>query len=94
MRLHATLYMKAECHLCEATRADLERLQKRHPHTLELVDITTDQELLRRYGERIPVLQVGADEYAAPLGPAVLERALRQAATEQAQASERRARHG
>jgi len=80
--LHATLYMKPDCHLCEATRADLERLGTRHPHTLELVDITTHPHLMREYGERIPVLKVGAREYAAPLEPADLERALQQAAAE------------
>lgn len=82
MNVHATLYMKADCHLCEATLAELERLQARHPHTLALVDITTHAELMRQYGERIPVLKIGSREYAAPLGPALLERALRQGADE------------
>jgi len=81
------LYMKADCHLCEATRADLERLRARHPHTLELVDITTDAALMRQYGERIPVVRVGGREYAAPLTAADLERALRQAAAERVRAS-------
>jgi hypothetical protein len=85
MKLQATLYMKADCHLCEATLADLHRLRARHPHTLELVDITADDELMRRYGERIPVLKIGAREYAAPLARADLECALQQAAAEQAQ---------
>jgi hypothetical protein len=80
MTLHATLYMKADCHLCEATLADLARLRARHPHTLELVDITTDADLMRLYGERIPVLKVGGREHDAPLAPAVLERAFAQAA--------------
>jgi hypothetical protein len=34
---------------------------------------------MRRYGERIPVVEVGGREYAAPLSLAVLERALREA---------------
>jgi hypothetical protein len=80
MNVHATLYMKADCHLCETTLADLERLQAGHPHTLRRIDITTSDELMRQYGERIPVLKIGSQEYAAPLGPADLERALRQAA--------------
>ena len=46
MRPKATLYMKADCHLCEATLADLERLQARHPHTLELaVELRDTQHL-------------------------------------------------
>ena len=88
MSLHATLYMKADCHLCEATLAELERLKARHPHTLQLVDITTHANLMREYGERIPVLKVGGREYAAPLVRADLERALREAAAEQDRAHE------
>jgi hypothetical protein len=87
MTLEATLYMKADCHLCEATLADLSRLSARHPHTLRMVDITTHPDLMRQYGERIPVLRVGGREYAAPLALAVLQRALQQAATEQKQAT-------
>ena len=83
MPLEATLYMKPDCHLCETTLGDLERLRARHPHTLELVDITTDDVLVRQYGERIPVLKIAGREYDAPLVYAVLERALLEAAAEQ-----------
>jgi hypothetical protein len=79
MRLTATLYMKPACHLCEDALAELARLRARHPHQLQLVDISTDPELQRRYGERIPVLALGGHEYAAPLPRAVLERAFREA---------------
>ena len=79
MTLEATLYSKPGCHLCEVAQADLARLHKRHPHRLRLVDITTDAELFGRYGERIPVLEVGGQEYAAPLDRATLERALEHA---------------
>lgn len=78
--VHATLYTKPGCHLCEDAQADLKRLRRRYPHTLALVDITRDADLVRRYWERIPVLRVGAQEWGAPLTPALLERALRQAA--------------
>jgi phosphatidylglycerol---prolipoprotein diacylglyceryl transferase len=81
--LRATLYMKADCHLCEVTIGELERLRERHPHTLELVDISTDDDLMRQYWERIPVLKVAGREYDAPLVPAILDRALLQAAAEQ-----------
>jgi hypothetical protein len=71
-----TLYLKPECHLCEEALTDLRRLADRYPHDLQTVDITTDPVLLQRYGERIPVLVVHGREYAAPLSPTVLERAL------------------
>lgn len=76
MTVSVQLYMKPGCHLCEQTLTDLERLRRRHPHTVDLVDITGDDALLRRYGERIPVVAIGEREYAAPLTAADLERAL------------------
>jgi hypothetical protein len=74
-----TLYLKPECHLCEEVLTDLGRLGRRYPHQLRTVDITTDPELMARYGERIPVLVVDGREYAAPLGRHTLEQALRAA---------------
>jgi hypothetical protein len=79
MMLSATLYTRAGCHLCEDAAAQLERLRGRHPHQLRLVEITSDADLMREYGERIPVLAIAGREYDAPLPAAVLERALRAA---------------
>ena len=83
MTVQATLYTKEGCHLCEQALADLQQLRQRLPHELQLVDITTDAQVMRVYGERIPVLSVGGREYAAPLGKALLERVLREAAAGQ-----------
>ena len=80
MTRRATLYTREGCHLCEQALADLQQLRQRVPHELQLVDITSDAQLMRVYGERIPVVSVGGREYAAPLGKALLERALREAA--------------
>ena len=79
MSLKLKLYTKAGCHLCEKAQADLERLRRRYPHTLELIDISANPELMLGYGERIPVVVVGGREYAAPLTAAGLETALAQA---------------
>jgi hypothetical protein len=79
MTIRATLYTRPGCHLCEQALADLERLRRRYPHELRLVDITADAELMRAYGERIPVLSIAGRECAAPLPVSVLERELRQA---------------
>jgi hypothetical protein len=78
--VRVTLYMKADCHLCEDVRGALERLQTRYPHRLDTIDITTQPELVTRYGERIPVLLIEGREFGAPLPPRLLERALREAA--------------
>jgi hypothetical protein len=80
MTLMATLFTRPGCHLCEDALAILDQLRQRHPHVLETVDITSDADLLRTYGERIPVLAIAGREYDAPLPAAVLERALQHAA--------------
>jgi glutaredoxin len=73
-----TLFSRPECHLCADALRELEQLQQRYPHELEIVDITADDGALQSlYGERIPVLRAGGREYGAPLTRAVLERALR-----------------
>ena len=51
-----TLYGRDGCHLCDDAREALERVRARTPFLLEEVDITTDDELHRRYLERIPVV--------------------------------------
>jgi glutathione S-transferase len=57
-----TLYGKPGCHLCDEARAELERFRSEHPFEVEQVDITLDAELHRRYGERIPVLELDGEE--------------------------------
>jgi glutaredoxin len=57
-----TLYGRPGCHLCDDARERLERLRERHPFTLVERDIEHDDELLRRYLERIPVICLDGDE--------------------------------
>jgi glutaredoxin len=57
-----TLYGRAGCHLCDDARAALERIRAEHPFILEEIDIETDDGLLRRYVERIPVIALGGEE--------------------------------
>jgi glutaredoxin len=57
-----TLLGRPGCHLCDDARAVLERLRERHPFTLLERDIERDDELLRRYLERIPVICLDGEE--------------------------------
>jgi glutaredoxin-like protein DUF836 len=70
------LYAKPGCHLCEQAEADLERLRRRYSHSLQLLDITRDAELMQAYGLRIPVLVIDGHEFDAPLDMVEIERAL------------------
>jgi glutaredoxin len=56
--LTLVLYGRPNCHLCDDARAALERIG----HPFEEVDIETDDELLRRYLERIPVVALDGTE--------------------------------
>ncbi|NTW75047.1 MAG: glutaredoxin family protein, partial [Chlorobiaceae bacterium] len=51
-----TLYGAKECCLCDDAKAVLERVRKRVPFELEAIDISSDPELVGRYGTEIPVL--------------------------------------
>ena len=57
-----TLYSRPGCHLCDEARAALERVRARAPFALREVNIESDDALLRRYLERIPVVALGDDE--------------------------------
>ena len=60
------LYERAECHLCEDARLVLDALigQDRY----DRVDIDASDELVVRYGFRVPVLAVdGVDRLEAPI---------------------------
>jgi glutaredoxin len=57
-----TLYGRAGCHLCDDARAVLERIQAEAPFRLEERDIEADDDLLRRYLERIPVIALDGEE--------------------------------
>jgi glutaredoxin len=56
------LYSRPDCHLCDEARGALSEL-RRDGHSFRLVeiDIESDGELLRRYLERIPVVEVDGE---------------------------------
>ena len=57
-----TVYARDGCHLCAEAEAALERLRAELGFALERVDIDTDDELFKRYLERIPVIAVDGEE--------------------------------
>jgi glutaredoxin len=50
------LYGREGCHLCEDARAQLLALQAEYGFALNDIDIEADDELHKRYLERIPVI--------------------------------------
>jgi uncharacterized membrane protein len=74
--IQVTLYTREDCHLCHQTQADLEALQVEFPHNLSVVDIDSSQELQRRFGIEIPVVEIGPLTLKAPISSAELRQAL------------------
>ncbi|MDA0185722.1 glutaredoxin family protein [Solirubrobacter phytolaccae] len=54
--MRVTLYGRPGCHLCDEAREALQRVQRHTPFELHEIDIETDDELHKRYLERIPVI--------------------------------------
>ena len=57
-----TLYGRPGCHLCDEARAVLQRVRATHPFALAEIDIEADDELFKRYLERIPVIALDGEE--------------------------------
>ncbi len=56
------LYARPDCHLCDQARAGLEKLlADGASFELEEIDIETDDDLLKRYLERIPVIELDGE---------------------------------
>ena len=56
------IFGREGCCLCDQARAVLERVRATHPFKLEQRDIERDEELLRAYLERIPVVTIDGEE--------------------------------
>lgn len=65
--LNVTLYSRTDCHLCEEVKADLAALQEQYPHNLVEVNVDSDESLLEKYGNMIPVVEIGPYRRSAPI---------------------------
>ena len=71
------LYTRPGCCLCDEAREVLERVRRRHPFALTERDIEQDDALLRRYLERIPVVEIdGLEAFELFVDEPELERLL------------------
>jgi hypothetical protein len=66
MNGRVTLYERRDCHLCEEARQVMDALIG--PGRYERVDVDASDELVVRYGFRVPVVAVdGVDRLEAPM---------------------------
>ncbi|RPI21421.1 MAG: DUF2085 domain-containing protein [Chloroflexota bacterium] len=61
-----TLYSRQDCHLCDQAKEDLDSLRSQIPHELVVVDVDQDPKFQRKYGEQVPVVEVGPYSLKAP----------------------------
>jgi glutaredoxin len=59
-----TLYGRRYCHLCEEMEAVITPIATEFGFSIRYVDVDADPALDERYGARIPVLALGAEEIA------------------------------
>ncbi|KEO82829.1 glutaredoxin family protein [Tumebacillus flagellatus] len=59
---HITLFTKDGCTLCVKAKQILERLGLFYPMVVEEFDITTDESVHAKYGDKIPVLHIDGEE--------------------------------
>ena len=74
--LNVTLYRRDPCELCEQVKKDLKDLEGRFPHHLAEVNIDSDQVLKEKYGDQIPVVEIGPYKLKAPITRQALEMTL------------------
>ena len=63
--LRLTIYSKPGCHLCDEMKTVVARaIAVRHDVALDEIDISTDPDLVDRYGHEIPVLMIEGKKVA------------------------------
>jgi glutaredoxin len=73
--VHVVLYSRPGCHLCDDARDVLETQRARTPFDLDEIDIEADDELVKEYGLRIPVVAIdGVERFEISVDPLELSR--------------------
>ena len=57
------LYSRPGCHLCDDARTVIEAVCAELGETYDEIDITTSQDLVRRYGDEVPVTSVDGRQH-------------------------------
>jgi len=59
-----TLFSRPDCHLCQEMRREVDVLLGDRAHEWEVIDVDSNPELERRYGDSVPVLYVNGHLFA------------------------------
>ena len=55
------VYSRAGCTLCDDFLQELANLLGDHAHRVQVVDVDSERELVRKYSDRVPVLCIDGD---------------------------------
>jgi glutaredoxin len=70
MKAQVVIYSRPGCHLCEEAKEAMRAADCAGEYTLDEIDIETDSELLKRYGDHIPVITIdGAEAFRHRVSP-------------------------
>ena len=61
-RIRIEIYSRPGCHLCDEAKEVIERVGRRFPFALSVINIDTDPELQKLYGEQIPVVFINRNK--------------------------------
>lgn len=77
MHADIVMYTRQGCHLCEDAWKLLEQARPRYGFALRQVDIDDDPQLVSKYGECVPVVEInGRVRFRGVVNPVLLKRLL------------------
>ncbi|HEY3815807.1 MAG TPA: glutaredoxin family protein [Polyangiaceae bacterium] len=77
MSAAVTLYTRVNCCLCDVVKDLLDEVRGERPFELTVIDVDSDRELVRLYGEEVPVVLIdGRKTFKLRVAPAALRAAL------------------
>lgn len=60
--LQIEIYSRPECHLCDEAKEVIERVRRRYPFSLRVINIEEDPVLEKAYGAEIPVIFINGNK--------------------------------
>ena len=80
--LHVLVYTRASCHLCDEAWAVLERYRRRYGFALVAKNVDEAADLVREYGEWVPVVAInGRVRFRGHVNEVLLRRILEEPST-------------
>ncbi len=55
---------RPDCHLCEEMRREVDELLGEEPREWEVVDVNSEPDLARRFGDQVPILSINGRFFA------------------------------